>query len=123
MTAAIGLLTAVDLLLLVGVALSVRRVIRSHSFPSMRVVWPPIVVLLLGFIFAITGSQFVWTALFSIALACMVFFSRSLDVWLTNKARVYSARKMSERPDLKERMEKNVILRTANRFNRWQRKG
>lgn len=123
MTPAIGLLTAVDLLLLAGVVLSVRRMVQSRSSPSLRTVWPPMVVLLLGFVFAFTGSDFVWTALFTVASACIVFFSNSLDVWLSNKARLYSTRKMGARPDLKERMRRSVILRTVDWFNRWQRKG
>ena len=52
----------------------------------------------------------------------MFFLASYLDAWLSDRALLFAERKMHERPEFEQAVERNLILRTVNRFNKWQRK-
>jgi hypothetical protein len=122
MTAAIILLAIGDAILLAGICLVYRSGVHFRSMGLRFIAWLSAAVTFIGLLFSLTAPNILLSALVSVAGGCLAFLLGCLAAWSGDKGLHFVERQRAKRPELREAMEKNLILRTVWRFGRWQRK-
>lgn len=121
MIALTALLAAADIFLLMAVWLVLRGGIRFRSISLRFISRLSVAVFLLSLLFAFTAPHLAFAVLMALGAGCLCFLLGCAGAWLSDRQLAFVERRF-ERPEVREAVEKNAILRTVWRLGQGQRK-